>query len=372
MAASTVNVTGVAAPPELTKVITGWDGTIPGGNANVLTSRTVTMWELEPAEVVARVRPATPTSFAKPVIQINTVDKGSDEGNRNVRAAFAAAGITMDEMRAWLIKYDLALMVTFDNTSRDAADRQQPINLRVDGSGKTLANGTTPCTNPKQTLSDTYAPINTGANVASPTGYGDATRPIYVLDYLQIIQANAIRGTAGGNGQPADNGRRNIGQPVGMMTEPAGAPGAIFAQVNRPVTLIGATDIECDGSSAMFVPARRAISWQSTDGVTNRGAPPAVPQLLEGSKTGEQNGTVANNNNGSSRYPASNDNYPVIRERVWLTAQPGEIRSCPGCHGANDTNQAGKFTPTNYQPLALLKLLAFWKTYSGPGGAFPK
>jgi len=372
MAASSTNVTGVSAPTELTKVITEWDRTLPGGNANVLTSKTVTMWELEPAEVVARVRPATPTTFDNPVQQINTVDAGGEAGNQKIKDTFTNNGVTMAEMRAWLIKYNLALLVTFDNTSRDAADRQQPINLRVDGDGKTLADGTTPCTNPRQTLSDTYRPTNTGANASSPTGYGDATRPIYLLDYLQVIQANSIRSYAPGNGATAANGRRVLGQPVGMMTEPTGSPGDIFASVNRPIALIGATQIECDGSSAVFVPTRRALAWQSTDGVTTRGAPPAVPKLLEGSKTGAQDGTIANKNNGSSTYPASNNHYPLIRERVWVTAQPGEIRSCPGCHGSNDTNQGGIFTPTNYEPIALKKLLDYWKTYSGPSGAFPK
>jgi hypothetical protein len=372
MAASATNITGVAAPAALTKVITEWDRTIPGGNANALVSRTVTMWEIEPAEVVYRARPSTPTTFTNPAILINTVDAGGEIGNQKIKDTFTNNGVTMAEMRAWLIKYNLALMVTFDNTSRDAADRQQPINLRVASAGRTLADGVTPCTSPKQTLSDTYGPTNTGANGSSPTGYGDVTRPIYVLDYLQIIQANSIRSYTGGNGLAADNGRRVLGQPVGMMTEPGGSPSAIFASVNRPVSLIGATDIECDGSSAVFVPTRRALAWQSTDDATGRSALTAVPKLLEGSKTGAQDGTIANNNNGSSVYPASNNHFPLIRERVWVTAQPGEIRSCPGCHGANDTNQAGKFTPTNYEPLALKKLLDYWKTYSGPSGAFPK
>jgi hypothetical protein len=322
LAASATNVTG-ASPSALTKVITEWSRS---GDVTSLTSRTVTMWELEPAEVVYRARPATPTTFDKPVQQINTADAGAEAGNENIRATFTNNGVTMAEMRDWLIKYNLALMVTFDNTSRDAADRQQPINLRVASAGRTLADGVTPCTNPKQTLSDTYGPTNTGANASSPTGFGDTTRPIYILDYLQIIQANSIRSTAGGNGAPAANGRRVLGQPVGMMTEPAGSPGAIFAAVNRPVSLIGATDIECDGSTAVFVPTRRALAWQSTDDATSRGAPPAVPKLLEGSKTGQQDGTIANNNNGSSVYPASNNHFPLIRERVWVTAQPRPVQ----------------------------------------------
>ena len=35
------------------------------------------------------------------------------------------------------------------------------------------------------------------------------------------------------------------------------------------------------------------------------------------------------------------DGTPVVRERYWITAQPGEVRACDGCHGVNTTNQAG-------------------------------
>ena len=33
---------------------------------------------------------------------------------------------------------------------------------------------------------------------------------------------------------------------------------------------------------------------------------------------------------------------PVVRERYWITMQPGEIRVCDGCHGVNTLNQAGQ------------------------------
>jgi hypothetical protein len=75
---------------------------------------------------------------------------------------------------------------------------------------------------------------------------------------------------------------------------------------------------------AAFVPARRALSWQLTDA----------------------SGT------------------PVVRERYWLTFQPGEIRVCTSCHGLNDKDQAGHTAPTN-PPQALSQLLQFWKTTSG-------
>jgi hypothetical protein len=82
--------------------------------------------------------------------------------------------------------------------------------------------------------------------------------------------------------------------------------------------------IAADGSMAAFVPARRAMSWQTTDG----------------------SGT------------------PVVRERYWLTFQPGEVRVCAACHGVNTHDQSGGTTPTN-PPEALRTLLRFWKTQQG-------
>ena len=52
---------------------------------------------------------------------------------------------------------------------------------------------------------------------------------------------------------------------------------------------------------------------------------------------------------------------PVVRERVWVTMQPGEIRTCAGCHGENSQNQAGAQSPTN-KPLALRALMQYWKS----------
>ena len=72
---------------------------------------------------------------------------------------------------------------------------------------------------------------------------------------------------------------------------------------------------------AAIVPARRALSWQLTD----------------------------TNNTG------------VVRERYWITFQPGEIRTCTSCHGINTVDQANHTTPTN-TPAALVDLLKYWKT----------
>jgi hypothetical protein len=59
---------------------------------------------------------------------------------------------------------------------------------------------------------------------------------------------------------------------------------------------------------------------------------------------------------------------PVVRERYWLTFQPGEIRVCTSCHGLNSEDQAGDAVPIN-SPEALRTLLRFWK-FDQDGGMF--
>jgi hypothetical protein len=80
-------------------------------------------------------------------------------------------------------------------------------------------------------------------------------------------------------------------------------------------------EIAGDGSMAALVPAHRALTWQLTTGA---GA-------------------------------------PVVRERYWLTFQPGEIRTCASCHGLNSVDQANHTVPTN-PPEALRTLLQWWKS----------
>jgi hypothetical protein len=50
----------------------------------------------------------------------------------------------------------------------------------------------------------------------------------------------------------------------------------------------------------------------------------------------------------------------VVRQRYWVTFQPGEVRVCAYCHGLNEKDQAGHTAPTN-PPQALLQLLQYWK-----------
>ncbi|MGZ5432209.1 MAG: HzsA-related protein, partial [Thermoanaerobaculia bacterium] len=76
-----------------------------------------------------------------------------------------------------------------------------------------------------------------------------------------------------------------------------------------------------DGSVAALVPATRAMTWQTVD-------------------------------------PAGT---PVVRERYWLTFQPGEVRVCSSCHGVNTRDQLGQAPPA-HSPEALRALLKAWKS----------
>jgi len=86
----------------------------------------------------------------------------------------------------------------------------------------------------------------------------------------------------------------------------------------------GSVAVAADGSVAAFIPARRALSWQLTD--------------------------------------AAGD--AVVRERNWISFQPGEIRVCASCHGLSENDQAGNPEVDN-QPQALLSLLQAWKAQQG-------
>jgi hypothetical protein len=155
---------------------------------------------------------------------------------------------------------------------------------------------------------DTQQPFNlrvAGTNTMSLGAGGK----VYDVSHLQLFQADQIRGL-GGTAAPRA-GRRVLAQflhDTGTSNPPvAGAPRASVA-------------VASDGSFAAFVPARRALTWQLTD-----------PE-----------GT------------------PVVRERYWVTMQPGEVRVCTSCHGINTRDQANHVAPTN-QPEALRQLLAYWK-----------
>ncbi len=218
-----------------------------------------TLWEIEAVEVTVRTRPSRPA----PPLEAPEA------------AVFSEEQVDESALRTWLRNNNLSMIVTRNQTSRDRGDLQQPYNLQVPGPG--------------------------GAKTVAP-GNGK----VYDIAHFQIFQGDLIRGYAN-----STSGRRVIAQPMhdanGKNPPNPGGPA-------------GSVKIAADGSTAAFVPARRALAWQTTDAAGN----------------------------------------PVVRERVWITTQPGEVRVCASCHGANNKDQAGQNTPTN-KPEALRELLRAWK-----------
>jgi hypothetical protein len=217
------------------------------------------LWELEPVEVVARTRPGASGAMALEAPE---------------KSILAEEGVDEAALRSWLTSNNLALIVTRNQTSRDRADRQQPFNLQVPGGVKTTA------------------------------GAGK----VYDIAHYQVLQADSVRGYS----YTMRAGRRPIAQPVGSTQgkNPANAGGPA-----------GSVKIAPDGSTAAFVPAQRALTWQVTDTGGNA----------------------------------------VVRERVWITFQPGEVRVCASCHGLNKADQAGNPPPLN-KPEALRSLVRYWNT----------
>ena len=215
------------------------------------------LWEIEPVEVASRARPVRPAPTLEAPEQ----------------AVFNEEGVVETALRNWLKANNLALIVTRNQTSRDEADRQQPFNLNVPGGVQTVAPG--------------------GGKV-------------YDITHMQIFQGDQIRGYKW-------PGRRVLAQPLHE-------PKAIASNPANPNGPVGSVKIAPDGSTAAFVPARQALTWQTTDAGGNA----------------------------------------VVRERIWVTFQPGEVRVCASCHGTNSRNQAGAGAPVN-KPDALRALLQGWK-----------
>ncbi|MCH9651050.1 MAG: hypothetical protein K0U98_22695 [Deltaproteobacteria bacterium] len=244
---------GAGLTPGISKNLSYWD-------PDVLVSYSGPLWELDPVEVRPRPRPISQgPHLPAPEESIFTAEK-----------------VDLESFRQFLKDRDLALIVSRDVTTRDETDRQQPFNLRVAGGG------------------------------TETTGAGGT---VYEIRYLQLFQADQIRGIGGRESPRA--GRRPLAQPQhdGLLANPpspSGPPGSVT--------------VAADGSVAAIVPARRAMTWQLTDSA----------------------GTG------------------VVRERYWLTFQPGEIRVCASCHGLNTQDQAGQPEPTN-PPEALRQLLQYWQ-----------
>jgi Hydrazine synthase alpha subunit middle domain len=215
------------------------------------------LWELDAVEVVARAKPPS----MKP-LKLEAAEE----------SIFKAEQVNESEFRNWLASKQLALIVTRNQTSRDRADVQQPLNLEVPG----------------------------GVKKTSSLG---GTK--YPIAHYQIFQADLVRG------YKRWTGRRPIAVP--MHDDKSMNP-------QNPQGPEGSVKISPDGSTAALVPARRSLTWQTTD-----------PQGVA-----------------------------IVRERNWVSFQPGEIRVCASCHGVNTKDQSGATPPTN-PPEALRQLLRHWK-----------
>ncbi len=150
---------------------------------------------------------------------------------------------------------------------------------------------------------------------------------VYDIRYLQFFQGDQVRGFGLVRKQDSPRaGRRVLAQP---LHESAALTSSLMASAGP----VGSVQLGDDGSMAAFVPAQRALTWQLTD----------------------PGGT------------------PVVRERFWVTFQPGEIRTCASCHGVNERDQANQPAPVN-KPEALRALLRHWKAsgLSGTSGETPK
>src|SRR5208282_5416429 len=232
-------------------------------NNYLIDLQTNLLWEFDPVEVVSR---PCPVPYSVPIAAPEL-------------AAFAAANVDAGACQNYLRTHQPALIVSRDVTTRDHADHQQPFNLQIAGTGH-------------QTIG--------------------APGKIYDIAWLQLFQADQLRGLNYGHTNDPGNGRRVIAQ---YLHDPA------VDNPTRPGVPIAGVPLASDGSLAAIVPARRAMSWQLID------------------------------TNGVG----------VVRERYWLTFAPGEIRTCTSCHGINETTQANGPVPTN-TPLGLIKLLSYGKT----------
>lgn len=232
------------------------------GNDYVV-QRTDTLWELDPVEVASR--PVPPLKYETPL--------AAPEAQ-----AFADENVDPAAFRTWMKQNGLALAVSRNVTTRDRTDNMQPFNLSVPGGVQSVPTGGT----------------------------------VYEVKYLQMFQADHIRGQGGAGGHTTPRpGRRVLPQPMhdAAVKNPPNQTGPA-----------GSVKLGPDGSMASLVPAHRAMTWQLTDG-SGKG---------------------------------------IVRERYWISFQPGEIRTCASCHGVNAKDQTGAPKPQN-TPEALRTLLKYWK-----------
>lgn len=146
-----------------------------------------------------------------------------------------------------------------------------------------------------------------GSAHGSLTGSGQ----VFTVSDLQLFQADLV------SGYEYRAGRRPQAMPLHAIAAdtnpPRGGVPSELAVSLRPISPV-------DGSVAALVPARRALTWQLNDA----------------------EGTA------------------LVRERYWISFQPGELRVCTSCHGPNVDDQLGRLPP-EHPPEALRDLLRWWK-----------
>lgn len=248
---------------------TGISRTLKYYDNGTLETWTGIMSEVDVVEVVARTRPVSRKTKLEPVEKEVLDEEGVDEA----------------ALRKWLTDNNMALIVSRDMTQRDRADVHQPFNLRVPGGVSSIAK----------------------------------SGKVYDIVNFQIFQADLLRAYKDYDGKKVENGRRVY---ANTLHNTAQHPEVESMNVKNPAGPQGSVKIGLDGSMAAFVPAGRALSWQTTDGA-GKG---------------------------------------IVRERNWLSFAPGEIRTCAGCHGLNSKSQTGKGTPQN-KPEAFRSLLQQWKNF---------
>jgi hypothetical protein len=225
------------------------------------------LWQLQPVELIASTVPGQEsTSLPEPEIKM-----------------FGEAGVSPSALKRWLEENKMALLVSRNVTARDSNDRQQPYNLWVPGGVASLADG----------------------------------GPRYQVTNLQFFQGDYLRGYKTEGIADPSLGRRVAAR---VLHDDKGE--------NLATEIAGSAKIAPDGSTAIFVPSGRAMTWQLTDA----------------------------------------EGKAVVRERYWLTFQAGEMRSCANCHGNNTTDQLGRLVVTN-PPIALRELLTDWKGRHPEAGA---
>ncbi|MBL7998856.1 MAG: hypothetical protein JNL32_09485, partial [Candidatus Kapabacteria bacterium] len=173
---------------------------------------TTALWEMDPVEVVARATPAPRVSTIDPI----------------ELSVFADENVDVKNFTSFLEKKNQAVVVSRDITMRDAHDRQQPFNLRVDGTNKQTVN---------------------------------ATGPVSVVSDVRFFQADYRRGYKVQNGGVmATNARRVLPTPMHDVMNRQ-----YSANLGKNTPRSSTVKIENDGSWAAFVPSSRALSWQLTD-----------------------------------------------------------------------------------------------------------